>query len=157
MRGLTPGDRALRGVWGESGLCFYKTKYIKLLKKYKHGFEREIAAPGRQAATPTVTPRTYFTCSVTRGTGARMHSCKYIIIKPCMQKLACHQFQNPGRRSCRRPAPMVPHGRDAGQPNRKQVVVRAAPGEARIWLFDEGQRARQKTSMAGENRCGRYR
>ena len=52
---------------------------------------------------------------------------------------------------------MVPHGRDAGQPNRKQVVVRAAPGEARIWLFDEGQRARQKTSMAGENRCGRYR
>ena len=31
------------------------------------------------------------------------------------------------------------------------------PGEARIWTFQKGQRARLKTSMAGENRCGRYR
>ena len=30
------------------------------------------------------------------------------------------------------------------------------PGEARIWPFQKGQRAWLYTSMAGENRCGRY-
>ena len=54
---------------------------------------------------------------------------------------------------CRRRAPMVPHGRDAAQPSRKQVVVRANP-RTDAHLVVRWQRARQKTRIAGENRCG---